>query len=138
MDRTVPNLKDALLSVTKALPNGAAAVESDGLDVGAKTDRGIGPPVAILIEAPALATADLPDTETMTYKLQHDDDSAFGTAADLADALLTQTGAGGAGADAASVRYRLPPHCKRYVRAVATNSGAGDASDKDMTVSAVF
>lgn len=139
MDRTAHQVQDAGLIKTKALPNGAAAVNSDGLDTGLRGSRGAFlTECELLIEAPALATAALPDTKTMTYKVQHDSDSAFGTAVTLADAVLVQTGAGGAGAAAASARVRLPSTVSRYVRVVATNSGAGDASGSSMTVSLNF
>jgi len=139
MDRTLNQIRDAGLINTKALPNGAAAVNGDGFDLGALSDRGARlENVELLITAPALDTADLPDTKTMTYKVQHDTASDFGTAATLADAVLVQTGAGGAGDDAATARFRFPADCNRYVRVVATNSGTGDASDKSMTTELLF
>jgi hypothetical protein len=56
----------------------------------------------VLVSAPALSTTIAPDTRTMTYRIQHDTDSAFGTAATLVDNLIVQTGAGGVGAAAAT------------------------------------
>lgn len=132
------NLKDAVLEVTKALPNGAAAVNSAGIDLGVAASDLLLAECELVIEAPALATADLPDAQTMTYKVQHDTDSAFGTAVDLFPSAIVQTGAGGAGAAAATKRLRLPSDVKRYIRVVATNSGAGDASDKSLTAGLRF
>lgn len=131
-------LKDAKYSVTTALPNGAATVASAGQDLDITTNADFQAGVELLIEAPALATADLPDTETMTYDVYHDTASGFGSETLLAGSVLIQTGAGGAGDAAASVRVALPSDVKRYIRVKATNSGAGDASDKDMTTSLVF
>jgi len=48
--------------------------------------------------------------------------------------VLVQTGAGGAGAAAATARFAIPSDCERYVRVTATNSGTGDASGASMTV----
>ncbi len=129
-------LRDAELQVTKALPNGAATVNSGSIDLEHSTNGVHVADCELLIEAPALATADLPDTKTMTYDVEHsDDDSSW---SDLANGVLVQTGADGAGAAAATARVRLPSTVKRYVRAVATNSGAGDASDKSVTAGLVF
>jgi hypothetical protein len=129
-------LRDAELQVTKALPNGAATVNSGSIDLEHSTNGVHVADCELLIEAPALATADLPDTKTMTDDVEHsDDDSSF---SDLANGVLVQTGADGAGAAAATARVRLPSTVKRYVRVVATNSGTGDASDKSMTAGLVF
>lgn len=140
MTLLAPNVRDASHVVTKALPNGAADIYTDGIDLGgsAQAQFAGGHACELLIEAPALATADLGDAATMKYEVQHDTDSAFGTAKSLYGVVLTQTGAGGAGAAAASKRVALPTDVKRYVRVKATNSAAGDASDKSVTVSLVF
>jgi len=132
-------VQDATLIKTKALPNGAAAVNSTGFDLGAVSDNGARlEDVELKLTAPALAVADLADTETMTYKVQHDSAVAFGTATTLYDAICVQVGAGGAGAVAETVRMKIPSNCKRYIRIVATNSGAGDASDKSLTEELLF
>lgn len=130
-----PQIRDALLTATKALPNGAATIYTDGIDLGhgAKGDHLA--TCELYIEAPALVVGDLANGETVKYSIQHDTDSAFGSATSVEDDVLTQTGAGGAGAVAATKRFRLPVDVKRYVRVKAVNSGAGDASDKSVTVS---
>ena len=135
---TQPNMRlaDAQFEVTKALPNGAAAVNSDSMDLEVSSDGLHLANCELEITAPALDTADLPDTKTMTYKVEEsDDDSSFNT---VADSVLVQTGASGAGAAAATVRVRLPSDVKRYVRVTATNSGTGDASDKSLTAKLLF
>lgn len=135
----LPNVKDAELIETKALPNGAASIYSDPIDLGALSAAGARLHSGeLLLSAPALATADLGDAATMTYDLQMDNDSAFGSPTTLIAGIIVQTGAGGAGAAAASARFRVPTNCERYVRAKATNSAAGDASDKSLTLSLVF
>lgn len=133
-----PSVKDASLIQTKALPNGAASTSTDGFDLGHGASGDFLAQCELLIEAPALVTGDLGDAATMKYSIEHDDAVGFGTAVAIAKEVLVQTGAGGAGAAAASARFRLPTDVKRYVRVKATNSAAGDASDKSFTVSLVF
>lgn len=128
MTVSVFKLRHADLTKTKALPDGAATVTSNSIQLHSGGDFLID--AEIEIESPALTTAELPDTETMIYDLYHDDDSAFGSEALLADNVLTQTGAGGAGAATQTVAYRPPTNVKKHVRFKATNSGAGDASGK--------
>jgi len=126
---------DAALEKTKALPGGASSATTDGIDLGHGAQATHPAGLAELeLEAPALATGELGDTETMTYIIEHDDNADFSAAATLNVGTLVQTGAGGAGAAAASERFRLPTDVKRYVRAKATNSAAGDASGKSMTL----
>lgn len=128
------NLADAELTLTKALPNGAASIVTDGIDLGHGSRGDFLAACELLIQAPALAVGDLANDDTMTYIVEHDDDAAFGTVATLIDKVIVQTGAGGAGAAAAEKRVRLPVDVKRYVRVKVTNSDAGDASDKEVTV----
>lgn len=133
-------LKDADLSVTKALPNGAASVSTDGIDTEADPDNGnFVAPCELLLEIPDLAVGELANGETITYDVEHDSDSAFGTAETLAGSVHVQTGAGGVGDVGADVRVRLPSTVKQYVRVTATKTGAtGDASTATLTVSLVF
>jgi hypothetical protein len=132
-------LKDKTFIGTKALPNGAATVNSTGFDLGAITSKGgVLAEVELLISLPALTTTELPDTKTMKVDVQCDSDVAFGSPKTLAKTILTQTGAGGAGAAAATVRYRFPTDCERYVRVNATNDGAGDCSGKNLTEELLF
>lgn len=135
-----PGVRDTSLKVTKPLPNGAATIYTDGIDLGlsARSQFAGGPHVELYIEAPALAFADLGDAATMQYTVQHDTDPAFGSVVDLYGVVLTQTGAGGAGAAAATKRVALPTDVKRYLRIKAVNSAAGDASDKSVVAGLVF
>jgi hypothetical protein len=131
-------VKDALLKATKALPNGAASIYSDGIDLGHGSRGDFLASAEFKVSAPALTTAQLPDTKTMTYTVQHDDAAGFGTVADLLTAVIVQTGAGGAGAAAATFTLRLPVDVKRHVRVKATNSGTGDASGASLTFEVLF
>lgn len=130
------SLRDALLKVTKALPSGASAINSDGIDLGHGTTGEFHANCELLIEAPAVTTAMLGDAATIKYDVADSaDNSSFST---IAATVLTQTGAGGAGAAATSKRFRLPSTVRRYVRVTATKSAAGDASSVSLAASLVF
>jgi hypothetical protein len=131
------NLKDASLKVTKPLPASTTATATDGINLQNSTKGDFVAPVEFLLTAPALSTAQLPDTKTMTYTVETDTDSAFGSAKVVMTLnSLTQTGAGGAGAVGGSERFRLPTNVEQYVRAKVTPSasGTGDASGVSMTL----
>lgn len=129
---------DASVKKTRALPNGAATVAADGFDLGHGSRGDHVADVELQIEAPALVVGDLADAATMTYDVYHDTASDFGSEALLMDNVITQTGAGGAGAAAQTKAVRLPVDVNRYVRVKVTNSGAGDASDKTATIRLLF
>lgn len=131
-------VKDKTLSVTKALPNGAASIVSDGIQVKSSTNAKFHAPCELFLEAPALSVSALPNTETMIYDIEHDDASDFSGVATLQAAVLTQTGSGGAGDAAAELRFKLPTTVKKYVRVKATNSGSGNASAVSLTASLLF
>lgn len=126
---------DAQLQVTVALSNGAGTATSGGIDLGITSNADFQADVELLIDGPVLTTGELPDGETMTYAVYHDSASDFSGEALLADSVLVQTGAGGAGASAAEGRLALPTNVSRYLRIKAVNSGAGDASGKSLTAS---
>jgi len=128
------NVRDADLIKTKALPAGASSVQTDAIDLGHSVS-GSGDFVAdceLLLTAPALTNAQLASGHTMTYLVEMDNDSAFGSPTTVMAAAITQAGAG-AGAAAALKRLRLPSNVERYVRAKATASDADDASAAEMT-----
>jgi hypothetical protein len=131
-------VKDAALKVTKALPNGAATVYSDGIDLGHGSKGDFLAEVEFKISAPALTTTQQPDAKTLTYTIQHDDAVGFGTVADLYPGVIVQLGAGGAGAAAATFTARLPVDVKRYVRVKAVGSASGDASGSSLTFEVLF
>lgn len=132
-----PNLRDALLTQSKALTNGAGSAVTDGFKV---NDAGFdfNAEMELLIEAPALTTGELPDAGTMTYEIQQATDAAFTSPTSVYGICLTQTGASGAGAAAASKRVRLPTDVQAYVRLRATKSGSGNASGKSASLSQLF
>lgn len=113
------NLDDVLLKISTALPQSGAAASSAYIDTMNSSTGDFLAEGDISVDAPALTTTELPDTKTVTYTIEHDTDSAFGTTSTLFT-IGTQTGAGGAGAAAANYRARLKEGVKRYVRATAT------------------
>jgi len=124
----VRNIRDAALSSTAALPNGAATTYSGTFDLQLTSRGEFLTGHDFVIEAPACTTGILPDAGTIKYTLQHDSDSAFGSPTDLYPDVLTQTGAGGVGCIAATKRIALPSNVERYVRVKAVKSGSGNAS----------
>jgi hypothetical protein len=130
------NLKDAALKLTRALPNGAASVTTaTAIDLGQSTSLGAAPTEAeFLLTAPALTTTELPDTVTMKYDVIMSDNSDLSSPVTLYATVITQTGAGAAGAAAATFRFDIPSDAKRYLGFKATNSGAGNASGKSATL----
>src|SRR3954468_2891048 len=107
----VRTLRDANLTVSKALPAAAASNQSSSIDT-AETNPGRLECVEWLIELPV--TPALVDAKTITLTLAHsDDDSSFTTNTDV-PAQVT-TGAGGNGGPAISYQFKLPITCKRYI-----------------------
>lgn len=126
---------DASLKVTKALPNGAAAVTSDFIDLGHTVNGDHLAEVELLIEAPVQATGILGDAATMKFDVLSSASADGSSPTTIAKEVLVQTGAGGAGAAANSARFRFPSNVARYVGVKCTKSAAGDSSASVMTVS---
>ncbi len=127
-------IEDAAVSpVTKALPNGAAAIYTDAIDTGARNaDAQFPESVEYQITLPTVTTGELGDAATLIVAAcagETDTPTAV-----IADRLLVLTGAGGAGASGASVRWRPPSDLPRYLRFRVTNSAAGNISGKVVTV----
>ena len=131
-------LKDKALKITKTLPNGVATVYSDAVDLQNSARGDFLAQVEFLLSAPALVVGDLGDADTVKYSVMHHTTSTLSSGTVLYADILTQTGAGGAGAAAATAQFRLPIDVKGFVGIRAINSGAGDASDKSLTLEPVF
>ena len=131
-------IRDAFLKVTKALPNGAAATTSDFIDTGKGTSYGRQlAEVEFLITAPALGATPLPDAKTMKFDVLTSANSDGSSPTTLMPTVITQTGAGGVGASAATYRFKVPSDAARYVGVKATGSASGDASGSSFTVEAL-
>jgi hypothetical protein len=132
------SMKDAAVKVTKALPNGAASTTSDAIDLGLGSYGDHVAPVEFKITAPALGATPLPDAKTMKYSIVHSDNADLSGPSTLYTDVITQTGAGGVGAIAATATVRLPVDVKRYIGVKATGSGSGDASGSSVTLEGMF
>lgn len=134
-----PTMKDALLKVTKALPNGAASTTSSALDLGMSANGQFLAQCELLVTVPALSTAQQPDAKVQTYFIVESDNSDLSSPVVVCRLeKLTQTGAGGAGAAGATQRYRPSTNSKRYIGVKSTGSAAGDASGVSMTAELLF
>lgn len=131
-------VKDALVKKTAALPNGAATTTTAVIDLGHGSYGDLHANFELLIQAPACTTGQLGDGQTLVYTIEHDTDSAMGSAASIYGTLITQTGAGGAGAAAAEKKVRLPSDVNRYVRLKCVKTGASNASGVSMTLQPLF
>jgi hypothetical protein len=128
------NLQDSnYVSSVTLLAAGANTASFDleqieGGDIGA---------VVFELAGPALLTAQLADTKVVTYTLQ---DSADGSSFAAVDPLITttQTGAGGAGAAAKTVRFRLPSNTRRYVRIAQTATASPGTLTANMVAKLLF
>lgn len=118
-----PPIRDANLSVSKALPAAAASNYSDAIDLGDQSP-GLSKLDDWQLEVAIPALPSLVDAKTYTGTLQDSADNAtFADIAVLAPVILT--GAGGAGAAAKTQLYPLPKDLRRYVRLKNTVLTAG-------------
>jgi hypothetical protein len=127
-------LRDNQLKATKALPNGIATVTSDSFVLGNGTKGDFTTPGEFLLTAPALTVAQLANASTMRYDLVCSVNADLSTPTVLVTGAITQTGAGGVGAAAATYRFRPASNVSTYFGFKATNSAAADASAASATL----
>lgn len=127
-------LQDALTNVSRALPNGAAAVTSSAIDLRQATTLGHFGGAELLVNAPAMGVTPMSNGKTMIYDIIQSDNSDLSSPSTLYAAIITQTGAGGAGCSAAEFRVGLPSTVKRYIGLKATGSASGDATGSTATM----
>ena len=135
------NLPDIQVRIKLALPASTSAVTSGAFDTGKTTALATGvEKYELLITAPTLTTAQLPDAKTMTYKLINSANADLSSPSDLLASLIVQTGAGGVGAALATKRVKVPSDALRYIGLVITPSasGTGDASGATATLQPEF
>lgn len=131
-------LKDALLKVTKTLPASATTATSSAIDLGHGSRGDWLATIEFKLSAPAVLTTELDDDDTLTYDIiQGDSSDLTSSPTTVYPGVIVQTGAGAAGAIAATKTVRLPIDVKRYVGVKATKTGSDDASAKSMTFEAL-
>jgi len=130
--------KDAQVKATRALPSGAATVNGAAIKLDVSSRDQLLAEVQWLITAPALAVGQLANGSTMKYSLITSPNSDGSSPTVIYKDLITQTGAGGAGAAAATSKVRLPADVTGYVGLQVINSAAADASAASATLEAVF
>lgn len=124
-------LTDTQLSQSKAYPAAAASNNTTAIDLGQDNAFPINEQFDIVVTLPAVPN--LADTKNATFTLKDSaDNSSFAAIAGLS--TIVQTGAGGAGAAAATKYLRLPGATRRYVRLdCAVDSAGGDSTAKSYT-----
>lgn len=130
-----PEIRDTLLSTSKALPAAGESIASDGLDLGQDVGGRL-KEVIMEVSVPALAAHTAPG-ESIVLTLQ---DSADGDAFADVDPSVSTTiiGVASTGSDEKVVRFRLPLNVRRYVAIEATVSDADagpDVTGSSFTVS---
>ncbi len=129
---TVLGLADKTLTVTTALPNGAASVNGTGIDLESTTGEFLAD-VEFECSSPALTVAQMVNADTLTFIVETCAEPTFAAPTTFISSLFVQTGAGGVGCAAAVRRFRLPTTTLRYVRIKATKTGTGNATTANMT-----
>jgi hypothetical protein len=128
-------LQDALLTVSKAMANADAVVNTDPLDLGSVTPFPVTESIAAKIATTAATGV---NTKIITIKVQHSDESDdnFTDVAELASLNITAA----TNAYAATERtVPLPPSIKRYVRLTQTGEdGGGNASNGTVSLTLLF
>jgi hypothetical protein len=137
-------VRDNNYKLTLALPNAASTTvnTTTGLDTEVSSIGDFLAKAELLITAPALNTTILPDTKTMTYNVIASANSNMAGAVVVGQNALVQTGAGGAGAAAATGRWRPPTNIGATGRYLGLQEVSGanttDASSKSGTLEMLF
>lgn len=91
----------------------------------------------VVFELAAPTAAGISDTKVVTYTLQDSADNSSWAAVDPGIST-TQTGAGGAGITAKTVRFRLPANTRRYVRIAQTMTSSAGTVTGNMVAKLLF
>jgi hypothetical protein len=128
------SLKDAELIRTVALPAAGASASTASIDLAATTQAESH--FEVEISVPALLN--LAEGKTATVTLEDSaNDASFAAIAGLAP--LEITGGAGGGANAASLRVRLPNSARRHLRATAdVEAAGGDNTAASVTLALIF
>lgn len=132
-----PNVKDALLKQSIALPNGANTTVTAGIQLSFGTKVDVAADVEAVLTIPNVSTAELPDGQTLTYTIETSDTENFASSKSVAGSAL-QTGAGGVGASATELRWSPTADVQKYVRGKCVKTGAANASTSSFYIELAF
>jgi hypothetical protein len=127
------NIQDSAYTSTVAVTQAGANTATFDLEqvIGGDVEK-------VVFELSAPAVSGISDTKVLTYTLKDSPDGTTFTTLDPAIAT-TQTGASSAGVAAKTVRFRLPPITKRYVRIEQTaTASAGTFASQTMVAKLLF
>jgi hypothetical protein len=126
------NIQDAAFTSTVAIAQAGANTATFDLEqvTGGDVEK-------VVFELSAPVAAGISDTKVVTYTLKDSPDGITFTVLDPSIAT-TQTASGGAGIAAKSVRFRLPPITKRYVRIEQTMTATAGTVSGDMVAKLLF
>jgi hypothetical protein len=126
------NIQDAAFTSTVAIAQAGANTATFDLEqvTGGDVEK-------VVFELSAPVAAGISDTKVVTYTLKDSPDGITFTVLDPSIAT-TQTASGGAGIAAKSVRFRLPPITKRYVRIEQTMTATAGTVTGDMVAKLLF
>jgi hypothetical protein len=126
------NLQDNAYTSTVAIAQAGANTATFDLEqvIGGDIEK-------VVFELAAPVAAGISDTKVITYTLK---DSADGTTFAVLDPSVatTQTASGGTGVAAKTVRFRLPPITKRYVRIEQTMTATAGTVSGSMVAKLLF
>lgn len=105
---------DALLSNNKALPNGAAIVDSDSFDLGLASPDQLWTHAYLKVEVPALSKH-LTNTSSLSFILQDSSDNSTFTNMPVV-MKATLAGLASTGTAATNYIFHIPKGVKRYIR----------------------
>jgi len=126
------NIQDSAYTSTVAIAQAGANTATFDLEqvIGGDVEK-------VVFELSAPAASGISDTKVITYTLKDSPDGTTFTTLDPAIAT-TQTGASSAGVAAKTVRFRLPPITKRYVRIEQTMTASAGTVSGSMVAKLLF
>lgn len=126
------NLQDSNFISTVAIAQGGANTATFDLEqiVGGDIEK-------VVFELAAPTASGISDTKVVTYALQDSADGTTFAAVDPATST-TQTASGGAGIVAKTIRFRLPPNTRQYVRIAQTITATAGTVTGSMVAKLLF
>ena len=102
------NLQDAALNVTGSIASSGTTANTGSINLGLGPFGELATVNEFVIGVPAQTVTQLPNTITFTYDVIASASANLSTPTVIYPSIVVQTGAGGVGAAASTVRFRLP------------------------------